>query len=103
MTSVLIYTSIDNASPVGAWVALVVLEMGGGWWRAAGSDSSRTREKSGICCLEGLPWPVTEPGVWVEDGEALWQVRLFPLEWTRMCCCTQDKTFSLKVGAEEKL
>lgn len=25
-------------------------------------------------------WKQTEPGVWVVDGEALWQVRLFLLE-----------------------
>lgn len=57
--------------------ALVVLTMGRGWWGAAGGDSSRTR---GICSLEGVPWPVVDPGVWVVDGEALWQVRSFLLK-----------------------
>lgn len=47
-----------------------------GWWEAADGDSTRTRGKFRICSLEG----VVEPGVWVVDGEALWQVRLFLLE-----------------------
>lgn len=54
--------------------------MGGGYWGAAGGDSSGTREKSRICSLQGVPWPVIQAGVWLLDGKALWQVRLFLLE-----------------------